>query len=75
MAIRVSEDGSLFTLQTKDGSYQMCVDPCGVLLHLYYGKRIGEDNLHDLIYRTEIGFCGIPSEAGEDRTYSLDYLP
>ena len=75
MAIRVSEDGKLFTLHTKDGSYQMCVDPCGVLLHLYYGKKIGEDNLHDLIYRTEIGFCGTPSEAGEDRTYSLDYLP
>ena len=37
MAIKVSENGRLFTLQTKDSSYQMFADDKNVLLHLYYG--------------------------------------
>ena len=36
MAIKVSENGRLFTLQTKDSSYQMFADDKNVLLHLYY---------------------------------------
>ena len=35
MAIKVSENGRLFTLQTKDSSYQMFADDKNVLLHLY----------------------------------------
>ena len=34
MAIKVSENGRLFTLQTKDSSYQMFADDKNVLLHL-----------------------------------------
>ena len=45
MAIKVSENGRLFTLQTKDSSYQMFADDKNVLLHLYYGEKIGEENL------------------------------
>ena len=39
MAIKVSENGRLFTLQTKDSSYQMFADDKNVLLHLYYGEK------------------------------------
>ena len=49
MAIKVSENGRLFTLQTKDSSYQMFADDKNVLLHLYYGEKIGEENLSGLI--------------------------
>lgn len=75
MAITVSENGRLFTLHTKNSSYQMLADPFGTLLHLYYGKRMDGENLSDLILRTDMGFCGNPPQAGADRTYSLDYLP
>ena len=75
MAIKVSENGRLFTLQTKDSSYQMFADDKNVLLHLYYGEKIGEENLSGLIFCTDMGFAGNPEEAGSDRTYSLDTLP
>ena len=75
MAIKASENGRLFTLQTKDSSYQMFADDKNVLLHLYYGEKIGEENLSSLIFNTDMGFAGNPEEAGSDRTYSLDTLP
>ena len=55
MAIKVSENGRLFTLQTKDSSYQMFADDKNVLLHLYYGEKIGEENLSGLIFCTDMG--------------------
>ena len=75
MAIKVSENGRLFTLQTKDSSYQMFADDKIVLLHLYYGVKIGEENLSGLIFCTDMGFAGNPEEAGPNRKYSLDALP
>lgn len=75
MAIKVSENGRLFTLQTKDSSYQMFADEKNVLLHLYYGEKIGEENLSGLIFCTDMGFAGNPEEAGLNRKYSLDALP
>ncbi|MCI8922586.1 MAG: alpha-galactosidase [Lachnospiraceae bacterium] len=75
MAIWTGEDGRLFLLQTKDSTYQMYADRHGVLLHTYYGKRIGEENLSDLIFQADVGFSGNPAEAVMDRTYSLDCLP
>ncbi len=75
MAIQISKNGCLMTLQTKDSSYQMLADEKGVLLHLYYGSSIGAEDLSDLIVRSDVGFSGNPEEAGLDRTYSLDTLP
>lgn len=62
MAIKVSENGRLFTLQTKDSSYQMFADDKNVLLHLYYGEKIGEENLSGLIFCTDMGFAGNPEK-------------
>ena len=53
----------------------MFADDKNVLLHLYYGEKIGEENLSGLIFCTDMGFAGNPEEAGSDRTYSLDTLP
>ncbi len=75
MAIQISKDGRLMTLQTKDSSYQMLADENGVLLHFYYGSSINAEDLSDLIVRSDVGFSGNPEEAGRDRTYSLDTLP
>ncbi len=38
----------LFTLQTKNTTYQMKVDAYGMLLHTYYGEKT--DNSDDLSY-------------------------
>lgn len=76
MAIEIGREGRLFTLHTEKSSYQMFADEKGVLLHLYYGARIEEnDELMDLLFLTDMGFSGNPVEAGRDRAYSLDTLP
>ena len=75
MAIWTGEDGRLFLLHTKDSTYQMYADKHGVLLHTYYGKRIDNESLADLIFQADVGFSGNPVEAAADRTYSLDCLP
>ena len=62
MAIQISADQRTFTLQTKSSSYQMAVDAYGVLLHLYYGKKIEAENLEYLIYKSDVGFSGNPVE-------------
>ena len=65
----------LFTIQTCHTTYQMKADCNGVLLHTYYGPRIQEGDLSRLIRFADRGFSPNPSEAGKDRTYSLDTLP
>ena len=52
MAIQISPNGRLMTIQTNDSSYQMLADKNGVLLHLYYGSSIGAEDLSDLIVST-----------------------
>lgn len=68
-------NGSLFTLHTKNSTYQMKVDDKGVLLHTYYGKRTDETDYSYLISFADRGFSGNIAAARGDRTYSLDYLP
>ena len=75
MAIQISPDGRTFTLQTAKSSYQMMADAYGVLLHLYYGRKIAAENLEDRIFKSDVGFAGNPVEAGTHREYSLDVLP
>ena len=75
MSIQVEKNGRLFNLHTKDSTYQMYADEYGVLLHTYYGKKIDNENMSDLIFRADVGFSGNPPEAAVDRTYSLDCLP
>ena len=40
MAIVYNEKTGIFTLNTKNTTYQMAVDKYGTLLHQYYGIRI-----------------------------------
>ena len=74
MGIIYCEKDRIFTLQTKNTTYQMQVDRYGFLLHLYYGKKT--DTCMDyLLTYYDRGFSGNPYDAGEDRTYSMDILP
>lgn len=64
----------LITLHTKHTTYQMGVTELGFLLHLYYGPK-AEGDMSLLLAYYDRGFSGNPYDAGDDRTYSLDYFP
>lgn len=74
MSIQFDEKRKIFLLMTQNSSYQMKVDEYGFLLHLYYGKRTGQ-NAEYILQFTDRGFSGNPYDAGSDRTYSMDVLP
>ena len=65
----------VFTLHTQNTTYQMKADENRVLLHTYYGPRVGGGDLSCLIQYADRGFCPNPSELGQRRDYSLDNLP
>ncbi len=75
MAIIYNKETKIFTLNTKNTTYQMCVDEYGTLLHQYYGARILGEDLSTLLIKNDRGFSPNPYDAGADRTYSLDTLP
>ena len=72
--ITFQKDKRIFSLHTKNTTYQMMADARGVLLHLYYGRRC-EGAMDYLIRLYDRGFSGNPFDAGDDRSYSLDVLP
>ena len=69
-------DSSLvFTLHTQNTTYQMKADRYHVLLHTYYGPRVGGGDLSCLVRYADRACAPNPAEAGLDRTYSLNTLP
>ena len=75
MGIVYSKSDRTFTIQTKNTTYQMQVDPYGFLLYLYYGKKTDGSCMDYLLTYYDRGFSGNPFDAGDDRTYSMDALP
>lgn len=75
MAVVFDEKKMVFTLQTRNSTWQMQVGRYGHLLHLYYGRKIQDGSLDYLVRGINRGFSGAPYEAGEDRSYSLDTYP
>lgn len=75
MSITFYEHSKTFRLDTRDSSYLMTISKYGDLLHLYYGDRIPDEDLSYLIELRDRGFSPNPHEAGNDRTFSLDFLP
>ena len=45
MAIIFDEGSKTYTIQTKKTTYQMKINPFGVLLHTYYGRKIENSDL------------------------------
>ncbi len=74
MAIYYQQENRVFSLHTEHTTYQMKIDDFGFLLHLYYGGKISGSMDYLLTYYDR-GFSGNPSDAGDDRTYSMDVLP
>ena len=73
--IVLDQNSKVFTLHTKNTTYQMKADANRVLLHTYYGPRVRGGDLSRLIQYADRGFSPNPSEARDNRTYSLDTLP
>ncbi len=74
MAIYFSSDKRIFTIQTKNTTYQFQADAYGFLLHLYYGPKV-KDEMDYVLTFADRGFSGNPNDVGADRTYSMDALP
>lgn len=76
MSINIDSSGRLFTLHTRNTTYQMKADEWGTLLHLYYGLRTDDSDKSYFVQHNDVGFSGNPYEVGmTDRGYSLDTLP
>ncbi len=56
MSIRFDASSGLFTLETARTTYAMQVDDRSHLLHLYYGRRIGQGDLSALYPAADHGF-------------------
>lgn len=75
MAIIFSEEQKVFSLHTKKTTYQIKISHHGYLLHVYYGDRIEDADISEVIVGHDRGFSGNPNQAGNDRAFSLDTLP
>ncbi len=53
--IRFNQDEKVFHLQTKNTSYVFCVSDFNSLEHLYYGKKIHDDNVKHISNRQIYG--------------------
>lgn len=66
--------GRTFFLETKHSLYQMKADSRGVLKHLWYGEKTGQDMEYLLDY-PDVSFSGNIYDAQDQRSYSLDTMP
>ena len=73
--IVLDNEKRIFTLQTRNTTYQMKADRHNILLHTYYGPRLLGGDLSCLIQYADRGFSPNPNEVGDERDYSLDTLP
>ncbi len=74
MPIKINNQKDSFIILTDNTEYQIKADKHGVLKHIWYGKRIGEDMEYMLDY-PDVGFSGNIYEKADERGYSLDTMP
>lgn len=74
MSIRYDKETNVFQLNTPNTSYILgLVDKEKFVGHIYYGKKLGEDDFTYLMRTGENPF--VPSENGRDRNSFLDSFP
>ena len=73
--ILLDKENRIFTLHTQNTTYQMKADQHNVLVHTYYGPRVSGGDLSYLVRYADRACAPNPSEAGLDRTYSLNTIP
>ncbi|MGN1094543.1 MAG: alpha-galactosidase, partial [Candidatus Neoclostridium sp.] len=74
MAIAFDENNKLFYLESNNTSYVIQITRFGTVGNLYYGKKIGRDDVRYLEYLrdrgSEVAFYGAP-----ERKYSPNVIP
>ncbi len=74
MSIRYIESTKQIILETADTAYQMKIDELGYLQHLYYGKKLGQNDMSYPFRIYDHGFSGNPYDMRGNRAYSLDSM-
>ena len=74
MSIRYIEETRQLILETRHTSYQMKIDGLGYLQHLYYGKKLGQNDMSYPFRIYDHGFSGNPYDMKGNRAYSLDSM-
>lgn len=67
----ISCKNNVFSLHTKNSTYQMKADEKGLLLHTYYGPKVENVDMSYLARTIDRGFSGQPFDI-TDRGFSLD---
>ena len=71
--IKFNEQTKIFHLQTPNSSYQILISHKGHISHVYYGTKIGDDDLSYLTRQMEYGFSN--QEIFREKHSLLDFLP
>ena len=74
MSIRYIEETKQLILETKNTAYQMKIDELGYLQHLYYGPKLGQNDMSYPFRIYDHGFSGNPYDMRQNRAYSLDSM-
>ena len=75
MSIVFDEKSKVFCLVTRNTEYQIKINEIGIVLHTYYGKRVGGYDMSYLYRKMDRGFSGNPYECRNKRGMSSDTLP
>ena len=75
MSIVFDEKSRFFSLMTENTEYQIRINELGMVLHTYYGKRVGGFDMSYLLKELDRGFSGHPYECRNKRGISADTLP
>jgi alpha-galactosidase len=75
MSIVFDEKSKFFSLMTENTEYQIRINELGMVLHTYYGKRVGGFDMSYLLKELDRGFSGNPYECRNKRGISADTLP
>ena len=75
MSIKYIEETKQFILETASTCYQMKIDALGYLNHLYYGPKVGQNDMSYPFRIYDHGFSGNPYDMRYDRAFSLDSMP
>lgn len=73
MAVTFDQEKKVFTLQTKNATYQMLVSSYQHLIHVYYGAKIGSMELSYLIRGINRGFPEIHTKV--EMTGGIPWTP
>lgn len=75
MSVHFDSKSGCFSLQTQNTTYQMQLDPMGHLLHIYYGRSVGNASNFRLFPAADHGFSPDYHAASSVRgSYSPDVL-